>query len=197
MVGDKMRLKKNINKDKTPEQLKQQGELLKKFALCLEDHNIIPILSDGVVLGIRREGDFIKWDFDTDFFVEYKDLKGKERSILEHMMKKGCKKYDLKTKKGYAKIAVVSDNFKVELTSWMEGEEDFYRFSSKKDKKYYYSMPKKFFKDLQMVDFYGHTYYIPFWTEDYLDFVYQDWRTPIRSKKHKEYLSGEFKKEYL
>ena len=82
---------KNPNRDNSQEELDNQGAILRQVREVMIKHGIRPTFSDGLVLGYVREHDFIKWDFDADFFVNAELALGKEYEILYDLVSLGFK----------------------------------------------------------------------------------------------------------
>ena len=193
---------KDASKDRSKEALAMQGEILKEVREILIKNNIKPVLSDGPVLGYVREGDFIKWDFDADFFVNSELMIGKEDQLAEDFKNHGF--IDIKKRPGLKdwKVCCEKNDFHIDIRGFfIDGDNHksvVKRSDNPSDKRYsVYSMPRKFMDNLQEIEFYGAKYFIPADTDGYLTHLYGDWRIPIRSCKHSEYLNPDFKTEIL
>ncbi len=186
---------KNPYRDKTQQELDRQGEILSQVREVMLYHGLKPIFSDGLVLGYVRERDFIKWDFDADFFVNAELATGKEWEILHSFLTLGFK--EIKVRRGLHdwKVAVELDDYHIDLRSfYRDGENHISKVRRSNGDYSVYTMPAKYMDNLQEIDFYGSRYFIPKDTDGYLTHLYGDWRTPIRSCKHGEYLNPAFKK---
>jgi hypothetical protein len=185
---------KDPNKDRGKEELLRQGEMLKEVKSVLVKNGVKPVLSDGIVLGIVRDGDFIKWDFDADFFVDSALVMGKEHNILRGLLDLGFVQITVRAGKRDWKVAVEKEDYHIDIRSFFRSGENFVSAVQRSNGKYsVYTMPAKYMDNLQEVEFYGEKYFIPEDTDGYLSHLYKDWRTPIRSVRHDEYLNPKFK----
>jgi hypothetical protein len=186
---------KNPNRDKSQEELDNQGEILRQVRGVMIKHGLKPIFSDGLVLGYVREHDFIKWDFDADFFVNAELAIGKEYEILYDLVKLGFEEKKVRRNLHDWKVAVEKNDYHIDLRAfYRDGDNHISRVRRSNGDYSVYTMPARFMDNLQEVEFYGATYFIPKDTDGYLTHLYGDWRTPIRSCKHSEYLNPNFKK---
>lgn len=138
-------------------------------------------LTDGIVLGYGRFGKVMPWDTDIDagIFVEVDDEKWIElrNALHAHGFKIGQKKDDF-----------IYGKRKVKLNLWLYH----------KTRWYYEAFPsttpglkfilrRKWFDELNQVQFLGSTFSMPNHLEDYLDCSYgKNWRTNI-IKDHKKF----------
>lgn len=186
---------KNPNANKSQDILNRQGEILIEIREVLIKHNIKPVFSDGLVLGYVRENDFIRWDFDADFFIVAEDVIGKEKEIISDLIKKGFELITTRNTLHDWKIAVEKEDYHIDLRSFFrDGKNHVSKVRRSNGDYSIYIMPCRFMDNLQEIEFYGGKYFIPEDTDGYLTHLYGDWRTPIRSVKHSEYLSSDFKK---
>jgi phosphorylcholine metabolism protein LicD len=169
---------KDASRTLTREELNRQGKILAEVREILIENGIKPVLSDGIVLGYVREGDFIKWDFDADFFVD-----------------KGFTLITMRNGKTDWKVAVKKEDYHIDIRSFYRDGLNRVRKVRRRNGKYsVYTMPSEFMDNLQEIEFYGEKYFIPKDTEGYLTCLYGDWRKVIRSVRHDEYLNPNFKK---
>ena len=181
-------------KDRPRETLIRQGAILREVREVMIDNGLKPIFSDGIVLGIVRENDFIKWDFDADLFVHAELAMGKEYKILADFLKRGFIKIKLRSGLHDWKVAVEKEDYHIDLRAfYRDGDNHVSKVKRSNGLYSIYTMPARFMDNLQEVDFYGAKYFIPEDTDGYLTCLYDDWRKPIRSVKHSEYLSRTFK----
>jgi lipopolysaccharide cholinephosphotransferase len=187
---------KDPNKLRTKEEFVVQGNLLADVAKVLVKYSIPATLSDGIVLGIVRENDFIPWDFDGDFFVEAERVMGLEEKIARDLKMLG---FDIITVRGALndwKVAVDKYDYHIDIRSFMRIKDWHVSKVRRSNGKWsMYTMPTKFMDNLQKVEFYGYNYNIPVDVEGYLTHLYGDWQTPKQTCRHSEYLNPEFKTE--
>lgn len=163
-------------------------ENLKVVVRILQDANIQMSPAFGTLLGIIRENNFIEWDTDIDLFVlsEYKD------KLLESLW--------LMKDEGLELVRVDRCNH---LYSVMRNGEyiDFYimdRVSPEIRTSYGDTfMFEKYLIDLIDWDFRGLSISVPREYDQCLEFLYGDWRTPVKYFKTKHKRSYTAKKHIL
>ena len=186
---------KDPSRTTSDEVRKRWGEITAEVREVLVDNSILPVLSDGAVLGFVIEGDFIKWDFDVDFFVDSSKVMGKEHMLTRRLKAAGFDIITTRNGKTDWKIAIEKDDLHVDLRSFYRDGFNFVSKVRRSTGKYsVYTMPAIFMDHLQEITFYGEKYFIPEDTNGYLTHLYGDWMTPIRSVRHDEYLTKAFKK---
>lgn len=186
---------KDPNRTTSDEVRARWGEIITEVRDVLVHNGVKPVLSDGTVLGFVREGDFIKWDFDVDFFVDSADVMGKEHNIVKSFKNRGFIIVKVRSGKTDWKVAVEKEDLHIDVRSFYRKGDNFISKVRRSNRKFsVYTMPSKYMDNLQEITFYGEEYFIPEDTDGYLTHLYGDWRTPIRSVRHDEYLSKGFKK---
>jgi len=186
---------KDPNRTTSDEVRKRWGEIIAEVRGALVHNGIKPVLSDGAVLGYVREGDFIKWDFDVDFFVDSAEVMGKEHKLSRSLKNRGFDIITVRNGKMDWKVAVEKEDLHVDIRSFARIGTEFISKVRRSNQKFsVYTMPAEFMDNLQEITFYGAEYFIPEDTDGYLTHLYGDWRTPIRSVRHDEYLTKAFKK---
>ena len=70
---------------RTDEERSVQGANLSKLKSVLEQCGINLIISGGTLLGAVRDGNFIAWDWDAEFFLLYHEVAGKHKTIEERI----------------------------------------------------------------------------------------------------------------
>ena len=150
-------------------------ENLKEIVPILEQNGIQSGPIYGTLLGLIREGNFIEWDEDIDFYL-LKEQEDQFRSALWPLREHGFElvRYDQRG-----------------LYSVMKNGEyiDFYVFRQISPGLRHMGGPdfmfEKYLKDTVEFDFKGLKLTIPRDYEEYLDFTYGDWRTPRRYTDYK------------
>lgn len=125
----------------------------------------------GTLLGVIREGNFIEWDEDIDFFVLSED-KDKLLDALWEMIAKGfelvrelrCGHLYSVMRNGEYIDFYIMDRISPEIRT---GYGDLFMF-------------EKYLTDLVDYNFRGLTISVPREYEECLEFLYGDWRTPIK-----------------
>lgn len=133
----------------------------------------------GCCLGIVREKDFLKWDYDIDIGIasEFASLKD---SFINRFESFGAKL----VKERYYRNKLVTIGFKrlgVKLDLWFYHEEDGFIWHAVYKHGIFYPvvLDARFFTKLKEVKFKGRTCYLPNPPEEYLKVKYgEDWRVP-------------------
>jgi len=187
---------KDPNKNRTEKDFIFQASVLKEIANIMKKNGLPPILSDGLVLGIIRNGDFIPWDFDADFFVESEKAMGKENQIAEDLKKAGYEKIKVRGSLNDWKVCGEKNDYHIDIRGFFRIK-DLHISKVRRSNGLWstYIMPAKFFDHLKEIEFRGEKYFIPMDHEGYLEYIYNDWKKEIRSVKHSEYLNKRFKQE--
>ena len=176
--------------NRTKEEKKRQGEIIGEVRDILAGKGIFPVLNTGTVLGIFREGDFIDWDWDTEFFLLYEQVKDMQEELQEALTKSGFETKMTRAEKRNWKIKVQKEHWKVELCAWSaEGDRYVRKMNGGKS---VYSIPRRYMEDLQTVVFYDHMYFMPSDYEGFLTHLYGDWRKPRKTKKRREYCASAY-----
>lgn len=146
-------------------------ENLKIVIRVLKENGIRASLAYGTLLGIVRDGNFIEWDEDIDFFV-----RKEEKDLLLGAF------WDLKAE-GFELVRAVRCGY---LYSIMRNGEyiDFYiqeKISPEVRTNYGGGFIfEKYLSDLVEYNFRGLDVLVPREYEEYLSFIYGDWRTPVQ-----------------
>lgn len=158
--------------------MKEDLLLVKKV---LDKHKTKFFLIYGTALGAYRDGDFLPGDYDVDLgtfdnthFEEIrKDLEAEGFEIGV------C--YNVDTKEEIpAKMILSERNTRVDIYHFEKSEDEYVAWKHSFSKHPFLSMPLKF-KKLENVKFLGKKFLIPADTEEYLEFLYGDWKS--REKK--------------
>ncbi len=172
-------------------ELSHQGRVLLDTQEILNQFNIPMVLSDGLVLGIVRHGDFIPWDFDADLFVLYDDVKGIGTDLAAAFIEKDFNAYKFKTERHNWKLSMSKGDYLVELRGWHR-DGDFYVRYEKGKGRGYFKIPCHFFDYLVEAELRGGTYLIPMDQEAYLTHNYGNWRKVVRSTKASDYFASTY-----
>ncbi len=175
-------------------QLEAQGKTLALVRDLLHQRNITLIVSDGTLLGIIREGDFIPWDWDAELFVFYEEVKDIGHQLVEDFYKAGLEVIHKQFKRYNWKIVVEEGGFQVEIRSWFRENGYFKRLDDMGSE---YRIPEEFMLHYQTVVLRGEQYLAPLDAEGYLSHVYGNWQTPVKSEQRRYYLNSDFFKPGL
>ena len=178
---------------RTKEELDSREKGFLEIADILEKNNIFFFIQAGTVLGAKREGYFIKWDWDVEIGIFEKDFLNNYDLIRKEFVDKGFRIFhEIKSRKD-GKIDLVKDfdekSTVFEILSWR------YSFFSRKYHRWHINIPLKFFKKQHKIRFLGRDFHCPGPVEEYLTYQYGDWRTPKKTSLKKEYLTKSFYKK--
>jgi phosphorylcholine metabolism protein LicD len=140
------------------------------------------ILIDGVLLGVVREKDFIKWDWDVELALYAEQMGEDFIKIREGLASQGFEVGSVVTDKGNMKINVHKYGTKYSLL----GYEEKGKFRKRKNWRY----PVKFFNNTEKILFRGNWYECPSPPEAYLEYQYGDWQTPKMETDQSKYLEN-------
>ena len=174
--------------DKTEDQQKQHAKMLDDCIKVLNNHNIYHYVSGSALIGYEREGDFIKWCPGIVLNVRTSQISIKQESIIKGLMENGFEiKRHFKGSRNW-KIRIDKGLLNIEITGYFRNGENYYR----KQGRIYKNIPAKLFDSIIKSQIRGVNIMIPEKHIEMLDHMYIDWRSPIRSKKHKKYKSEKF-----
>jgi lipopolysaccharide cholinephosphotransferase len=153
----------------TDEELECRHLGLKEIAAALERWSLRYLLFDGALLGIVREGNFIRWDDDVDLAVYAEDAPGRIFKVLDDLETAG---FSLSLfRLGYWRIDLSKRDCKYTLQFYYE--EDGMRRAG------VIQHPRRFFEETATIEFKGRAYPCPADIEGYFARQYgTDWRTP-------------------
>ena len=145
-------------------------ENLKVVAEIMNGHNLNwgPVL--GTLLGIVRDNDFITWDEDIDLYVLEED-KEKFLTLLFKFQKAG---FDVIR---YWRCGLLSIKRNGEYIDFYFAKKIADNIRCTNGDVFYF---EKYFQDTITWDFKGIKFNIPKDYEEYLEFRYGDWRTPVQ-----------------
>jgi len=178
MVSDRLRIR-----DESELELQNKG--LIELSNILKSIEIPHFLSSGTLLGAVRQGNFIPWDWDVQFYFKLEDVKGQYEKILHLFESSGFVSKKLDTSDNHWKIVVIKYNTEYEMTAWEK--------SGKMRVRSNWSISGHFFESPDTIDFLGNTYQCMTPATEYLEYCYgKDWRTPKRIDDKSEYLADTF-----
>jgi len=168
--------------------------MLRKVTDLLDKLEIGYVLSFGTLLGIVRENRLLPWDSDLDISIDYKDLdkfvKNKKeiwrigyRTRMRHFDKDigPFKKGDIRIIKVQTrKLFFLKDKGLLDIFIMrnIDGE---YSYMVKKDQTFVQKViPLEYQDNKTKIEFNGKLYSVPEKYEEYLEYVYGDWKTPVK-----------------
>jgi methionyl-tRNA formyltransferase len=153
-------------------------ENLKSIKKIMDKIGIDFWLTFGTLLGVVRDGDFISYDHDTDIAASSSDLISNFDALKESFISNGFVfRRDDDCENGL-KIRVYRDKQDCCIEGFINGslEDEEYLISKT------FKFPRKYFENYGTINFKGVTFKAPYPVEDYLSFVYRDWKNPIKQE---------------
>ncbi len=170
----------------------------KEFLLIcgiLDQLEINYFLQAGILLGAIRDNDLIKWDWDIEISVFGEEFNKKLDKVAEELKKNNFKISNINKKNNDSKIDFIG-----ELDQSVTGYTIWSWYHSKIRKVYWrrdLSVPEKYLQNLSKINFMDKEFKCPSNPEEYLAYVYGDWKTPIRTSDKDVYLSDKFKNKNI
>lgn len=158
---------------RTEQELNNQAKGLKELRDLFNDLNIQYFISGGTLLGIIRDGDFIKWDWDAELDFRAEDFIPRRKEIISELKKRGFTIEDRNRSLKNYKLNVVKYGSLYDLLVYNKVGEERQRMRSK--------IPDRLFKPGCYVTLRGEKYQALNPPEDYLTYNYGDWETPKRT----------------
>lgn len=171
-------------------QLSLQAEVLSDIVKIFNILELPPLVTDGLVLGYIREHDFIRWDPDVDFFIDLPSAQKKSSKLLEELNKFGFEFKTINRDASTWKIRAIKHNFNVEIRAWIKGPEFWHRQDLVGRK---YLVPIEFFNNTSTAKIRGVTFLVPSATFKYLEYLYGDWRIPVKSSNYDKFTNKKFR----
>ena len=174
---------------------KEETLLIKKDFLelinMLNDLSINFFIDSGLLLGIYRDGDIIKWDWDIEISLLENEFTNNLDKIIEKTKEKGflIHKIDKKLLKLEIYRGLPYEIFSFTFKAWKHDKKSGYFLRRE------FEIPEKYFLNGKKIMFMNFELNCPGPIEDYLTFMYGDWKTPKRSNNMEEYLTKDFYKK--
>lgn len=185
-----------------PELVREEARLdLEGIARIFESHKVPFFLTYGALLGIVRDGDFIKYDDDIDLVVTEQITYEKRKLIGNTLLDLGYTPQPIAfrvygrleaSEPGYngdAHSGIIVCQKRIRTTIFFFGQEDCHIHGSchvchpKLGSPRLISTPSKFFEKTELVRYKGLYYNAPSPVKEYLEYTYgKDWKKPIKGK---------------
>ena len=170
-------------------ELKDRKKNFLKIVNILEKKKINFFLQGGILLGARREKNFIRWDWDIEISLFAEDLLKNFEYLENKLVSKNFKIINHNKTHFTPKIAFIKkndDSTFFSLIGWK------YNKINKSYTRRKYKIPKKFLKNLTKIRFLNRKFNCPYPIDDYLKHQYGNWKKPLISQNKTEYLNNDF-----
>lgn len=140
-------------------------------------------LTGGTLLGAVRDGDFIHWDWDVEVSVLAEEAVQKEGELLKNLIKAGFLISSNDTS---------IENFKICVKGWGTEFEILGRYLNTTEglrTRNTTKVPAYLFNEFEIITFRGHNFPAPSPINKYLEALYGDWKTPVKTEDKKKYYS--------
>ncbi len=167
---------------RTEEELSLRAQDLREICTLLDELSVPYYLSGGALLGSIRDGDFVPWDGDVDIDVRVEDVYPKQARLIGAFARAG---YEIKLHTP-SKI-----DFKIKMTKHKTLFEivGFFKMGDMRYRKWSH-YPDSFTHGNTEVLLRGERYKTFANPEQYLEWYYGDWRTPVRAASHHAYVTN-------
>jgi len=184
---------KNNNTSKVRIRTKLELEKRKKNFLKIVDilnkRKIVFFLQGGVLLGARREKNFIKWDWDIEISLFAEDLIKNYDILTGDLMRQGYKIINRNKTHYTPKIAFMVKKDKSTFYSFIGWKHNSFNKSFTRNK---FKIPEEFLRKFSKIKFLNKEFNCPSPIDGYLKHQYGNWKTPLISDNKKEYLNSRF-----
>lgn len=174
------------------ELIARKNEFL-KICKILDILKINYFLTSGILLGAVRDNDFIKWDWDIELSVFANDFYPNIDLISNKLQESNFKIDKIIRDKDNSKIDFIG-SYSKEVTNYT-----IYAYKYSRIRDVYWrkelTIPSKYLNKLSKLNFLGRQFNCPLYINEYLTFVYGDWKKPLRTSNKKVYLSKNYKKK--
>ncbi len=174
---DKIRLRSDA-------ELKHQNDGLIMIKQILDNIKVINYLSSGTLLGAVRDKDFIKWDWDVQMYLLMENAFPLRYEITKSLKEAGFNINKFYDNNDSLKWEVRRKGAIFELTAWWL--QDKWRYRKKRNMR----VPSYLFEKEYKINFKGVNYRTLNPPEEYLEFCYGDWKTPLRTSDKKLYTNS-------
>ena len=184
----------NLPRDKSEKQIEITVKNLIILINALDEHKVRYFVDSGTLLGMYRDKKLIPWDWDVELSMTEEEYDKKKNIIL-----------NIIDKLNFKIIKINEENKKIDIEKDLDRSINKYSIKvwklNKKKEMYFrnnFEIPKKFFENICEISCYKRKFNSPCNVEEYLEYMYGDWRKPVKSLNKSAYLSKNFyKKNYF
>ncbi len=179
----------NKTRIRTKLELSDRKKIFFKIINILEKQKIFFFIQGGLLLGARREKNFIRWDWDVEISVFASDLLKKIDYIIKILQEKNFVIKKINRTTFTPKIEFIMPGHKATSFSIIGWKYNFFKKAYTRRK---LNIPSKFMKKKTKINFLKKKFYCPNPIDEYLEYQYGNWKKPIRSSDKKKYLTKNF-----
>ena len=172
-------------RNRTDEEMQLRKKELFELTDLLNQKKIFHFLWGGALLGIRRDGKLLEWDWDVEIGIFANDFKKNWLLINKLLEKNGFKIFY--QDKFQLKISFVKYS-EIETTSFSLIGWKYDIFTSNYIRKRL-SIPKRYFQNMQLIKFENKNFFCPSPIESFLEYFYGNWKEQIKTTDKGTYLS--------
>jgi|7_EtaG_2_1085326.scaffolds.fasta_scaffold00352_15 hypothetical protein len=167
-----------------PMDLGNAKRALFEFDDILKDLGVEYFLSCGTALGFYRDGNFIPWDDEIDVDILAETYVARFYEMRERFIDEGFIARSTWRGPGglTSKMSFIKNGIKI-ATCGLSDDGNGFRCDR------FQRYPAKCFETPEVAAFGGRNFNLPSPADEYLTFLYGDWRTPIKSYNPDEYLN--------
>ena len=174
---------------RTKLELEERKKNFLKIVDILNKRKIFFFLQGGVLLGARREKNFIKWDWDIEISLFSEDLIKNYEILMKELKKQGYKIINHNKTRYTPKIAFMVKRDKSTFYSLIGWKYNSFNKSFTRNK---LKIPEDFLRKFSKIDFLNKKFNCPSPIDGYLKFQYGNWKTPLISDNKAEYLNNHY-----
>jgi hypothetical protein len=182
-TDDKVRIR-------TQEELEIRKHEFLKICGILNNLQIRYFLQGGILLGAIRHNGFIPWDWDVEISVYSNEVIDKMDLLLSEITASGFSiikhNKELSTLKADFTGKLADEVTSYTIFGWRHDKRKgiFWRKKLK--------IPDHFMGNMERIELFGKYHTVPSPPEEYLEYQYGDWKTPLQTSNKNRYLTKEF-----
>ena len=181
----------NKNRIRNKVELLNRKKNFLKIVDILEKKKINFFLQGGVLLGARREQNFIKWDWDIEISLFSEELIDKFEVLILDLEKNNYTIQNHNKTSYTPKISFINkkdEGTNYSLIGWKHNK--FLKCFTRKQ----FMIPENFLIEFDKIKFFGKKFNCPKPIDGYLEHQYGNWKKPLISSNKEEYLNKDFYK---
>jgi len=176
---------------RSKDELNDRKKCFLEICEILDELNITYFLIGGVLLGAKRDHDFIEWDWDVEINLFTKDLNDNFEAIMIKLLQQNFKIEACRKTETDSKIDLYK-NYPKEVTGYTLNSYTHDKINAKYFRNRV-SFPDHFLKEFEIIEFCGKKFNAPKPISDYLTYQFgNDWRIRKRTDDKESYMTPHF-----